>query len=147
MGNYDHPNFLVVRERHLTGAISAAGLGSTYVGSSLKVAQKAIVLGCTFRVGSGGSASGTNSFKIARTDLSGTISNFQVLTQLISAGASALNEVYDISLNTLLTIASLGEGAALVGQAASLDKVAVLNDVVWRYRILPPDIPQNANQG
>lgn len=147
MPNYDHPNFLVVRERHLSGAISAAGLESAYVGSSLKVAQKAIVLGVTLRVGSGGSAAGTNSIKISRVGLSGTQSTFQVATTPMSAGASAAGDVIDISLTSALTLSSLGEAAAVAGVAASLDKVAVLSDVVWRYRLLPVDFPPNYNVG
>src|SRR5687768_9435867 len=106
MSIYDHPNFLVIRERQLSGAISAAGLESAYVGSSLKVAQKAIVLGVTLRVGSGGSAAGTNSIKISRVGISGTQSTFAVQTTPMSAGASAAGDVIDISLNTLLTIHS-----------------------------------------
>lgn len=146
MAAHDHPNFLVIRERHLSGAISAAAVGSAYIGSSLKVYTKAIVLGCTVRVGSGGSAAGTNSLKIARIDTLGTISNFQVATTPMSVGASAAGDVIDISLTTALTVHSLGEAAALVGHAASADKMAVFSDVVWRYKLLPADIPQNASQ-
>lgn len=147
MGAYDHPNFLVIRDTHKSGAISAAGLDSAYVGASLKVAQKAIVLGVTVEVGSGGSAAGTNSLRIARMNAAGTLSNQQTQTVMVSAGASALNDVIDISLSTGMTLHSLAEAAVLRGNAASLDKVAVLKDVVWRYRLLPPDIPQNANIG
>lgn len=147
MPNYDHPNFLVIRERALSGAISTAGLGSAYVGSSLKVAQKAIVLGVTLRVGSGGSAAGTNSIKISRVGEQGTQSTFQVATTPMSAGASAAGDVIDISLTSLLTLNSLGEAAAVANVAASLDKCAVLSDVVWRYRLLPVEFAPNNNQG
>lgn len=143
--NYDHPNFLIIREKSLSGAISAAGVGSAYVGSSLKVAQKALVLGVTFRVGSAGSAIATNSIKVARVDLAGTQSAMQVYTFGASAG---MTDVYDISLTTGFTVHSLGEAAALNGNAASLDKVVVLSDVIWRYRLLPAnDIPSIANLG
>ena len=147
MPNYDHPNFLVIRDKHLSGAISAAGLGSAYVGSSLKVYTKALILGCTVRVGSGGSAAGTNSLKVARIGEAGTISNMQVSTITTSAGASAAGDVWDISLTAGFTVHSLGEAAAVVGVAASLDKVFVLSDVVWRYRLLPDNFPTNSNQG
>ena len=146
MAAYDHPNFLVIRERALTGAISAAGLDSAYVGASLKVAQKAIVLGVTLEVGSGGSAAGTNSIRVSRMNAAGTLSNHQTHTVMVSAGASAVNDVIDISLSVGMTIHSLAEAAVLRGNAASLDKAGVLKDVIWRYRLLPPDVPQNANQ-
>lgn len=147
MGQYDHPDYLVVRERHLSGTISAAAVGSAYIGCSLKVSQKAVVLGVQARVGSGGSAAGSNSLKVARIGTGGTISNIQVLTITTSAGASAAGDVHDISLTTPFTVASLGEAAGLVGNAASLDKVIVLSDVVWRYRWLPVDKKVNENIG
>ena len=138
---YDHPNFLIIRERQLTGAISAAGVASAYIGSSLKVFTKPVVTGVSFRVGSGGSAAGTNSMKVSRVGTGGTQSTWQTYTMACSAGASAAGEVHDVSLASGMTIHSLGEAAALSGVAASLDKVAVLSDVVWRYRILPYDMP------
>lgn len=138
---YNHPNFLVIRDRQLSGAISAAGVGSAYVGSSLKVFTKAVVTGVAFRVGSGGSAAGTNSMRISRVGTGGTLSTWQTYTMACSAGASAAGDVHDVSLASAMTIHSLGEAAALAGVAASLDKVAVLSDVVWKYRILPYAIP------
>lgn len=137
----DHPNFLVIRQQHLSGAISCAAATSAFVGSSLKVYTKAVVLGCTFRVGSAGSASGSNSFKIARIDTAGTISNLQVLTLT----APVAGDVIDMSMTTGFTVHSLGEAAALVGNAASADKIPVLSDVVWRYRMIPQELPINAN--
>ena len=143
MSRYDNPTFLVITEKALAGTISAAGVASAYVGSSLKVANKAVVLGCTVRIGSAGSASGTNSIKIARIGTGGTISNMQVFT-LAPTDCSA-GIVNDLSLTAGFTVHSLGEAAAVVGVAASLDKVVVLSDVIWRYRILPYDIPQTAS--
>ncbi len=141
---FDHPSFLVIRDRQLSGAISAAGVASAYVGSSLKVYTKALILGATIRVGSAGSAAATNSIKVARIGTSATISNIQVYT---TATAPVAGDVYDISLTTPFTVHSLGEAAAIVGNAASLDKVCVLSDVIWRYRIIDMNIPLNSNLG
>lgn len=138
MPKYDHPNHVVIRDKHVTGALSVAtAVDSAFVGTTLRSRNKAVIVGVAFRVGSGGSAAGSNSFKVTRINTAGTVSTWQVLTQLISAGASALGETYDISLVSAMTVHSLAEGAVLVGQAASLDKIPVLSDVVWRYRILP----------
>jgi hypothetical protein len=138
MPKYDHPNHVVIRDKHVTGALSVAtAVDSAYVGTTLRSRNKAVIVGVAFRVGSGGSAAGSNSFKLSRINAAGTVSTWQVLTQLVSAGASAAGETYDISLVSGLTVHSLGEGAVLIGQAASLDKIPVLSDVVWRYRILP----------
>lgn len=143
MPKYDHPEFTVVREVALSGNISCAAATSAFVGSSLKVRTKAIVLGCTFRVGSAGSATGSNSFKIARIDTSGTISNMQVLTLT----APVAGQVIDISMTSGFTVTSMGEAAALVGNAASADKIPVLSDIIWRYRLLPYELPPNYNIG
>lgn len=139
--DYSHPEFLIVRDGVLSGNISCAAATSAFVGSSLKVRTKAIVLGCTFRVGSAGSAAGSNSFKIARIDTSGTISNMQTKTLT----APVAGDVIDMSLTSGFTVHSLGEAAALVGNAASADKIPVLSDVIWRYRILPAELPPNYN--
>lgn len=138
MPRYDAPNHVVIRDKHITGALSVAtAVDSAFVGTTLRTRNKAVIIGCAFRVGSGGSAAGSNSFKVSRINTNGVVSTWQVLTQLISAGASALGKTYDISLVSALTVNSLAEGAVLIGQAASLDKIPVLSDVVWRYRILP----------
>ena len=138
MPSYDNSNYLVIRDKHVTGAFSVAtAVNSAFVGSTLRTRNKAVIVGCAFRIGSGGSAAGSNSFSVARLNTAGTVSVWQVLTQLISAGASALGETYELSLVSAMTVASLAEGAVLIGQAASLDKIPVLSDIVWRYRILP----------
>jgi hypothetical protein len=131
--DYDHPNYLVIRDRHLTGNISAAGLESAYIGSSLKTYTKAVVIGVAFRVGSV-SAAASVSMRVARVQSSGTISVWQNSTILVSAGG-----IYDISLASGLTVADLHEAAALACSAASLDKVPVLSDIVWRYRMIQDD--------
>ena len=140
MPSYDHPQYTVIREKHLTGAISCAGgVPTAFVSSTMRASMKAVITGCSFRVGSGGSAAGTNSISIARIGAGG-VSVWQTLTVNMSAGASGASagrNTFDISLVSAMTIASIGEGAILQGQAASLDKVAVLSDIVWRYRILP----------
>ena len=138
MPKYDHPNHVVIRDKHVTAAgISAGAVQSGYIGSTLRTRNKAVVVGCAFRVGSGGSAAGSNSIAIARVLAGGSKSSWQVLTIAMSAGASAAGDCYDISLVSAMTIASLGDCALLRPNAASLDKVAVLTDIVWRYRILP----------
>lgn len=137
---YDDPQYTVIREKHITGAISCAGgVPTAFVGTTMRSSVKAVITGVAFRIGSGGSAAGTNSISVARIGAGG-VSTWQVLTVNVSAGASGASagrNCFDISLVSALTMASLGEGAVLVGQAASLDKVAVLSDVVWRYRLLP----------
>lgn len=148
MTRFDHPNFLVIRERVLSAAISTAAVTSCYVGSTLKIRDKCVVLGATMRVGSGGSAAGTQTLAICKIASLGTIlSTKQVLSLTSSAGASALNDVYEISMTTPFTLASIGEMAAISGNAASVDKCVVLSDVIWRYRLLPVALPKNANMG
>jgi hypothetical protein len=137
MPKYDHPNHVVIREKHVTGALSCTAVASGYIGSTLRTRNKSVIVGCAFRVQSGGSAAGSNSFKVNRINAAGTTSTWQVLTTASSAGASAAGDVYDISLASALTVHSIGEGVELSGNAASLDKVAVLSDVIWRYRVLP----------
>lgn len=137
MPRYDHPNHVVIREKHVTGALSVGAVNSGYVGSTLRTRNKSVVVGVAFRVQSGGSAAGSNSFKVHRLGTGGTASSWQVLTTISSAGASAAADVYDISLVSAMTIHSIGEAAELAGNAASLDKIPVLSDVIWRYRILP----------
>jgi len=133
---YDHPNFLVVRERHLSGTISAPAALSAYVGSTLRCYTKALVVGCTVIVGSGGSAAATNSMSVSRNDTS----TQQTFTFATSAGASALNDIHQLSLTTGFTLNSVGDFACLLGGAASADKMVILKDVMWRYRLLPSDL-------
>ena len=140
---YNHPNFLVVRERHLsqpTGTvgtrISAPAADSAYVGSTLRCYTKALVVGATVIVAAGGSAAGTNSLDVSRNDTS-TIQTFTVNT---SAGASALNDIHQLSLTEGFTLNSIGDFACILGGAASTDKMVVLKDVMWRYRLLPADL-------
>lgn len=134
---YDNNDFTIIREKHVTAAgISTPAIGSGYVGATLRSFTKAMVLGVTFRIASGGSIAGSNSFEVSRQNALGTVSTQQVLTTIISAGASAASDVYDISLTAGFTLASAGEAAVLEGTAASLDKIPVLSDVIWRYRFL-----------
>jgi hypothetical protein len=130
---YNHPNYLVIRDRVLSGTISAAGLESAYIGSSLKTYTKCVVTGVAFRINSA-SAYASVSMRVARVQSAGTISVWQTSTILTSIGA-----IYDISLASGLTVHDLHEAAALACSAASLDKVPVLSDIIWRYRCLPDD--------
>ena len=139
---YDNPNFLIIRDHHIHGStISAPSLGDEYIGSTLKVYNKSVVLGVTFQFQSAGSAAATQSIAITRCGTGGTNSDWQVLVTSSSAGL-----VVDISLASALTIHSLGEGAALRPSAASLDKIGTIKNIVWRYRMLPQEIP-DANIG
>ena len=139
---YDDPNFLIIRERQFSAAISTAAVGSAYIGCSLKVYTKALILGCVARSGSV-SAAATNSLSIARIGTAGTISNMQTFTfASVAAGTELV-----MSLTAGFTVNSIGEAAGLTGSAASFDKVAVLADVIWQYRLLPYSLPIIANQG
>ena len=138
MPSYDHPQYTILREKHITGALSCAtGVPTAFVGSTMRSSQKAVILGASYRIQSGGSAAGSNTIAICRTLAGGGVTVWRAQTITVSIGASAAGDVYDISLVSALTIASMGECAILQGQAASLDKVPVLSDIVWRYRILP----------
>ena len=137
MPKYDHPNHVVIRDVDRCGAFSCAAVASGYVNAGLRVRNKSVIVGVAFRVQSGGSAAGSNSFKVNRVGAAGTASTWQVLTTISSAGASAAGDVYDISLASALTVHSIGEGVELAGNAASLDKIPVLSNVIWRYRVLP----------
>lgn len=146
-GGYSHPNFLVIHQSHRLRPDTASGfsvpsVNTVYVGSTLRCFTKAVVTGVTFRVASGGSASGTNSFSVVLMDTGGTVlSARNVTTVAVSAGASAIGDVIDISLTDALTLTSMGQSAGLRTNAASLDKAAVLSDIIWRFRLLPYDIP------
>lgn len=136
---YDHPNFLIIRERQLGRddmGISSGSVGQAYSGSTLRTYQKAEVIGVTIVLASGGSAQGSNSLKVQRNALT----NWQVLTYQASADASAAGDVVDISLTSPMTLTSVGDFACLEGNAASLDKVNVIRHVIWRYRILPHEL-------
>ena len=136
---YDHPNFLIVRERYLNSnvaGISSGSLGEAYLGSTLRTYQKCEVIGVSIVLASGGSAQGTNSLRVQRTGAT-TDSAFQVLTFQASADASAAGDVVDMSLTSPMTLTSFGDAAMLEAIAASLDKVNVIRSVLWRYRILP----------
>jgi len=139
---HNDPNFLVIRTQAFDGSISCAGLGSAYVLSSLKVYTKALVLGCTARVGSV-SSSATNSLSIAKITPAGAITNMQAFS-FATAVAGAVREM---SLTAGFTVHSLGEAAAITGNASALHQVPVLSDVIWRYRILPDAIPISSSLG
>jgi hypothetical protein len=150
MSKYDDVNFKLLRfsspvgDAGAQGSISCPSLGTAYVGSTLKVAKKAAVLGVTFQIQSGGSAAGTNSVEVARVGTGGTSSVWKAQTIVTSAGASMANDTIDISLASEMTLASLGEGAAILGNAASLDKVVIIKNIIWRYRLLPQQLPWGA---
>jgi len=141
MPTYDHANYVVIREKHITATgISAAAAGSEYVTTTFRVRNSSVVVGCAFRIGSGGSAAGTNSISVARINAAGTRSTWQTLTFAGSAGASGASagrNTFDISLISAMTLTSIGDAAVLLGNAASTDKMVVLSDVIWRYRVLP----------
>jgi len=138
MSQYNDPNFTVIREKHITGTLSVAtAANSAFAGSTLRTFAKAVVVGVSWRVQSGGSAAGSNSFKICKLSAGGSFSLKQGNTLLVSAGASAAGDVVEVSLTTPFTLESLGVGAVLVGNAASLDKIPVLSDICWRFRFLP----------
>lgn len=144
---YDDPNFLLIRQANPVGDLGAQGsistpaLTSEYVGSTLKVFTKAVVLGCTFMVQSGASITGTATISIARVTPAGAVSEWEAKSFIGSAGASMAGTVIDISCKSALTLHSIGESAALIGNAASLDKVPILKNIIWRYRLLPQVLP------
>lgn len=134
---HDAPEYLAIHQRIFSGAYSCSTNNSSYSGPSLRVYCKAVVLGATLRVGSGGSAAGSNSLYLYRCGTSGTLSVMATKVKTMEAGASAANDIIDISCTTPFTLHSMSEAAMVGGQAASLDKVCVLSDVIFRYRLLP----------
>lgn len=150
MANYDGPDHNVIKEKHITGALSCAtGVPTAYVGSTFRSAQKCVVLGCAIKVGSGGSLGATNSFSISRIGAGG-VSSWKTFTFMISTGASGASQGSKsnlfFTLDSAMTLGSIGEGAVLIGQAASIDKVPVLSDIVWIYRTMPGSIDWNNTQ-
>lgn len=135
-------NFLVLREEHRLRPDTASGfsvpsVNTVYVGSTLRTFTRSVIVGVAFRIASGGSAAGTNSFSVVLMDTQGTVlSERNATTVAVSAGASAAGDTVDISLTDFLTLTSIGQAVGLRANAASLDKVAVLSDIVWRYRLL-----------
>ena len=137
---YDHPNFLVVRDAYLAGTISASASGTDFIGSTLRTYTKSLILGVTIIGASGGSVGGSVSIGVCR-NVSGTRSLMQTEIVTYDKGASALNTVTNISLTSGFTLSSAGSYAVLIETSATLaDKSIVLKDVIWRYRILPPDL-------
>lgn len=137
---YSHPNFLIVREAHKAGTISAGTSGSEMAGSTLRTYTKSLVVGVTIIGASGGSVGGSVSIGVCRV-LAGTRSCMQTEVVTYDKGASALNTVTHISLTEGFTVTSAGDHAVLTETSATLaDKCIVLKDVIWRYRILPSDL-------
>jgi hypothetical protein len=139
---YDDVNFLIIRHQAMHGStISAPSEATLYVGATLKVSQKAAVLGVAFQIQSGpGSAVGTNSIHVVRLGTSATASTWATDTLVTSLGASMANDVIDMTLASAMTLASLGVGAGIKSGAASQHKCIVIKNVVWRYRLLPADL-------
>ena len=145
--SYDHPEFLVTHFAHMkhdiaANAISCPSTLTSYVGSTLNVFAKCLILGATIRVNSGGSANGTNSLSVSRINAAATISDIETFTLT----AKTANDTFDISLATGITLESLGEGVCLTGNAASNDKMFVISDIWWRYRLLPRTLEPNRTE-
>ena len=145
--HYDHPAFLAVHQERTNGQVltnSAAAVTSHYINSTLKVWNKALVTGCTFTTISGGSAGGVVTIGIRRTN-----SISELFTITVSATGSALGTTYDLSLATGLTLTSIGEDVALVADSAKTigDYGFVIGEIIWRYKLLPQDIPGNFKVG
>ena len=143
--DYNDPNFLIIREAIPTpgvnGSVSCPSVGTAYVGSTLKVYHKAVVLGVHFEIQSGaGSAVGTNSISIARIGTAGTSSAWNTYTLVTSLGASMAGDEIDITCGSAMTLSSAGEHAAILCNAASVHKCVVIKNIVWRYRLLPQEI-------
>ena len=147
--HYDNPNFLIMRystpisENQKNGSISCAGSGATiaFVGSTLKVYNKAVVTGVQFQVQSGaGSAVGTNSISVTRLVAGGAASAWQKRLVTTSLGASMANDVIDISLASGLTLGSLGDAVLLDNLVVSNHMSVVIKNIVWRYRMLPQEL-------
>ena len=147
--HYNNPNFLIMRystpvaENQQNGSISCAGSGATiaFVGSTLKVYNKAVVTGVQFQVQSGaGSAVGTNSICVTRLVAGGAASAWQKKLVTTSLGASMAGDVIDISLASGLTLGSLGDSALLDNLVVSNHMSVVIKNIVWRYRMLPQEM-------
>lgn len=118
--------------------MSAAG--TVFVGTTLKTYTKFLVTGAHIVVASGGSV-GTGTPKtigVGRLGASGTHSVYQKFSITISAAGSCLGDTFDFSLSNPMTVASFGEAAVISGSSATIaDHGCVLQQVIWRYRILP----------
>lgn len=137
---YDHPDYLIIREAHKSGTMSMTAAGTALVGSTLKSYTKFEVLGATVVIGSGASVGSATpkTLGIGRLGAAGTMSSFQKFTVTISATSSAAGQVFDLSLSTPATVPSTGESVIVYGSSATIaDHGCVLSDVIWRYRILP----------
>ena len=141
---YDDPNFLIMRHEHLATLTSSSAAAQTvFTSSTMKVWTKAIVLGCQFMIHSGPSAASTTTISIRR----GT-SIAQNFVSAVSATASANGDVWDLSLTTGLTLLSAGEICTLASNLTSnsvADKLFTISDIIWRYRLLPQELPETMN--
>jgi len=144
--NYDHPSFLVIHQKKTNSnneiTNSASAVGTSFINSTLNVYNKALVLGCTVVVASGASVGGAVTLGISR---GGSSAEGFVVT--LSATTSAAGTVFDMSLATGLTLLSIGEFVSVDLETALTiaDRGCVLRDIIWRYRILPHEMPPNAN--
>ena len=144
---YDHPSFLTVHQYHSNGQTltnSAPAVASNFINSTLKVWNKALVAGCTIVIASGASVGGAVSIGIRRTD-----SIAQKFTLVVSATTSCAGDVWDLSLTNGLTLLSIGENVTLALDTALTiaDRGFVIQDIIWRYRLLPQDLASNFKLG
>jgi hypothetical protein len=125
---------------NITNSVSA--VGTAFINSTLKVYSKALVLGCTVLVASGASVGGAVTLGISRGG-----SSAQVFSIVVSATTSCAGDVHDLSLTTGLTLTSISEFVTVDLETALTlaDRGLVLQDIIWRYRMLPQDIPECAN--
>lgn len=145
---YNDPKYTVIHQQMLGEMLVATGYSvpataSMYAcggrTSQFRCRDRAVVLGVTVVGGSGGSAGGTVSLKIARLVAGGSESLMTAKSIMASKTASFLGNVEEItcSLNPI-TLESFGDCVYLTAESTTLaDKCANLTNIVWRYRLLP----------
>lgn len=135
---YDHPNYLILREAYKEGhsqAITCASATGGYAGSTFRTYHKAVVFGVSAICAAAGSG-GTGKIVVSRTQgVAGTVS---LTSYTLSNATLATNATTTLQFTSPITLLSLGDSVALHGSASAATDLADLAAVIWRFRMLPP---------
>ena len=134
--NYDHPNYLVLREclkEPHAGAITAGAATGGLAGSTFRSFAKCVVFGISAICSAAGSG-GTGKITIARvTGAGGTVS----ITAYTLSNATLAAGTTSMTFSAPLTLLSINDAVLLHGSASAATDIAEFGSVIWRYRLLP----------
>ena len=135
--NYNHPNYLVLREalkEPHAGAITAAAATGGLVGSTFRSYAKAVVFGVSAIVSAAGSGGGC---KVQVAHIQGVGGTVSLCAYTLVTTTIAANQITTLTFSSPLTLTSMGDCVLLHGSASAATDVTEFGSVVWRYRLLP----------